>query len=106
MEEDKQKDVSKIEMYEWQCCTCGCTMWMPKFFNDSLRRTHQTFYCVCGHSNHYAKKTDTEELEGKLVNEYSKNAQLEKEIEKLRTKILNHRSLFSKLFKRKTKQQV
>jgi len=69
-----------IEMYEWACPTCGCTMQMTKNFNDSLRATHKIFYCLNGHGNVYSKRTEFEEVQGMLMNEYAKNAQLEKKI--------------------------
>jgi len=85
-------DKSSLEMTEWTCCACGCVQWMPTDHNDSLRRSHKTFYCVNGHSQHYPKKTPIEEVEEKLMNEYSKNAQLEsriKKLEKERTQIVD-----------------
>lgn len=75
-----------IEMYAWGCATCGCLMAMPKKLNDQLRSNHQTFYCISGHSNYYSKKTDMEEVEGKLMNEYSRNAQLENKIKELESR--------------------
>ena len=80
---------SEIEMYEWGCATCGCVQWMPKNFNDQLRASHDTFYCLIGHRNVYTSKTPIEEIEGKLMNEYAKNAQLEAKIEKLKKSFIN-----------------
>ena len=80
-------DKSSINMVEWSCCSCGCTQWMPKDFNEQLRVSHKTFYCINGHPQLYNKKTDTEVIEGKLMNEYSKNAQLENTINQLNIKV-------------------
>lgn len=82
-------DKSSIDMSDWQCAKCGCQQWMPQKLNAQLRRTHNTFYCVNGHANHYYKKTDSEEIENKLMNEYSKNAQLESRIKQLEKSFLN-----------------
>ncbi len=80
---------SEVEMVEWSCATCGCVQWMPKGLNDSLRSNHNSFYCVTGHANVYTKKTNIEEIQGKLMNEYAKNAQLETEINKLKKSLVN-----------------
>lgn len=83
------ENISTIEMYEWSCANCGVVMWMPKSLNSQLRDSHATFYCISGHANIYSKKTNIEEIEGKLANEYAKNAQLEGEIEKLKKNLIN-----------------
>jgi hypothetical protein len=80
-------DKSSIDMIDWSCCNCGCVQWMPKTFNEQLRGTHATFYCVNGHGNYYSKKTELEEVQGRLMNEYSKNAQLESVIVALKNEI-------------------
>lgn len=83
-----------VEMFEWSCAACGCVMTMTKDFNEQLRVNHKVFYCLNGHGNIYRTKSTIEELEGKLANEYAKNAQLEVEIEKLKKSFLNR--LFDK----------
>lgn len=86
-------------MIDWNCANCGCTQWMPADFNTTLRNNHKTFYCVNGHGNVYNKKTDIEEIEGKLANEYAKNAQLEKLVENLTTENNElKKTFFQKLF--------
>lgn len=82
-------NISEIEMVEWPCASCGCVMWMPKSLNEQLKGSHATFYCVSGHSNVYAKKTPVEEIEGKLMNEYAKNAQLESKVKELEKSFIN-----------------
>jgi hypothetical protein len=83
------ENISSIEMYEWGCANCGVVMWMPKALNGQLKLSHNTFYCISGHANVYSKKTEIEEVEGKLANEYVKNAQLEGEIKKLKKSLIN-----------------
>ena len=93
-------DKSSIDMIDWSCANCGCQQWMPKDFNEQLRNNHNTFYCVNGHGNVYNKKTDIEEIQGKLMNEYSKNAQLEKVISDLKTKVEKlEKSFVNRIFK-------
>lgn len=89
MNKETENPFAEIDMYEWSCATCGVVMHMPKDFNDQLRKSHQTFYCLTGHKNVYNTKTDIEEVQGKLMNEYAKNAQLEAEIKKLKTSLVN-----------------
>jgi len=60
---------------------------MPEDYNKQLRASHSIFYCVNGHDNVYYKKKDIEMAEGLLMNEYSKNAQLEKIINQLNIKV-------------------
>jgi hypothetical protein len=74
---------------------------MPQDLNDQFRSNHKSFYCVNGHGNVYNKKTTIEELENKLANEYSKNAQLEIKIVKLEKELddIKSSSFFKKLFK-------
>lgn len=84
-----EKNDAYIEMHDWFCASCGCLMSMPKELNGQLRRSHAKFYCVSGHVNMYSTKTELEEVQGKLMNEYAKNAQLEKEIEKLKKSVVN-----------------
>lgn len=94
-------DKSSIEMIDWSCANCGCTQWMPKELNDHLIKNHKTFYCLHGHGNHYSKKTEIEEIQGKLMNEYAKNAQLEKVIIELKTKVQKlERSFINRIFKK------
>lgn len=76
-------------MSEWRCASCDCLMTMPKTLEDKLRETHNRFFCVFGHGNSYNKKTGIEDLQGKLMNEYAKNAQLETEITKLKKSFIN-----------------
>jgi hypothetical protein len=83
-----------IEMYDWNCARCGCAMSMPQELNAQLRSNHKEFYCVSGHPNVYNKKTDIEDIQGKLMNEYAKNAQLEAEIARL------NKSLINRIFKK------
>lgn len=71
-------------MIDWSCANCGCVQWMPKTFNDQLRISHKSFYCLNGHGNYYYKKTNIEQVEDKLMNEYAKNAQLESQINDLK----------------------
>lgn len=78
-----------VEMFEWRCAECGLTMTMPEHINNQLRQSHKIFYCIHGHSNVYSKKTPIEEIEGKLMNEYAKNAQLEDKIKELEKTFLN-----------------
>lgn len=80
---------STIEMYEWACASCGCVMWMPTDMNEQLRSSHKTFFCISGHRNVYNTKTDIEEVELKLTNEYAKNAQLESRIKELEKSLIN-----------------
>ena len=83
-------------MIEWNCCKCGIVGKMPTTLNEQLIANHKTFYCVHGHSQCYAKKTSIEEVEEKLMNEYAKNAQLEK-----RVKDLENRGLVERLINKK-----
>lgn len=76
-----------VEMHQWQCASCGISMFMPEHVNTSLKQSHKTFYCIHGHPNLYSTKMPTEEIEGKLLNEYSKNAQLDGTVKKLRRRI-------------------
>lgn len=93
-------DKSSIEMVDWSCASCGCVQWMPQRFNSQLRENHNTFYCLNGHRNYYSKKTDIEEIEGKLMNEYSKNAQLETKIKTLEQENQRlSRSIVNRIFK-------
>lgn len=93
-------DKSSIDMINWSCANCGCQQWMPKVFNEQIRNNHKTFYCVNGHRNFYSKKTDVEEIQGKLMNEYSKNAQLETVISDLKTKVEKlEKSFVNRIFK-------
>jgi len=59
-------DKSSIDMVDWSCANCGCQQWMPKDFNESLRRSHNTFYCVNGHGNVYGGKIGIDNLPKKL----------------------------------------
>jgi len=92
-------DKSSIQMVEWSCASCGCVQWMPVNLNEQLMSNHKRFYCINGHGNFYQTKTTLEEVELKLANEYSKNAQLEDLIKKLTKE--NERlkkSFFNKFF--------
>lgn len=93
-------DKSSIEMCDWHCCTCSCVQWMPKDKNEHLRKNHKPFYCVNGHANYYGTKTDIEEVQGKLMNEYAKNAQLETKIKDLEKEIQRlSKSAVNRIFK-------
>lgn len=83
-----------IEFIEWSCARCGCVNCMPTSFNEQLRATHKTFWCVNGHANVYNHRSSLEVTEEKLMNEYAKNAQLEVQIKKI------NKSLFNKIFNR------
>lgn len=97
-------DKSSIEMAEWSCASCGCVQWMPKTFNDQLRTSHNNFWCLNGHPNIYKKKTELEELQGTLMNEYAKNAQLEATINSLNKKIEElDKSFLDRFFPKKNK---
>ena len=82
-------DNESVQMYKWSCASCGCIMCMTDNFNNKLRESHQTFYCVNGHANIYNKKTNIEDIEAKLMNEYAKNAQLEEKIKELNKSLIN-----------------
>jgi len=82
-----ESNKSSISMFEWSCCSCGCVQWMPEDYNEQLRLSHKNFFCINGHTQGYIKKPDTEVVEGKLMNEYSKNAQLENTINQLNIKV-------------------
>jgi cell division protein FtsL len=88
--------VFNIGMVDWQCASCGVAMSMPEDLNDQLKDNHKTFYCVSGHANVYKKKTEVQEVENKLMNEYAKNAQLEAKI-----KELENRGLVNRIFNKK-----
>lgn len=83
-----------IEMYDWHCANCNCLQSMTEDLNERLRANHKTFYCVNGHPNVYNTPTPIDEVECKLMNEYAKNAQLEKEVERL------NKSLINRIFKK------
>lgn len=93
-------DKSSIEMIDWSCANCGCVQWMPQTFNEQLRVNHKTFYCINGHGNIYKEKTNIEEIQGKLMNEFSKNAQLETVIKRLNIKVEKlERSFINRILK-------
>lgn len=72
------------DMAIWTCATCGLEGHMPIAHYDSLCASHKYFYCLNGHRNRFLDKTSREELESKLLQEYAKNAQLERTLNKIR----------------------
>jgi hypothetical protein len=47
------------------CTECGILMAIPLEFDARLRSTHRNFYCLNGHPQHYAGKTEIENLREK-----------------------------------------
>lgn len=96
---DKHTEFTETEYSYWNCATCNCRQSMPTDFMERLRGNHNAFFCYNGHKNYFNKKTDIEEVEGKLMNEYAKNAQLEAQIKELKDEIKIYKSnVFIKLF--------
>lgn len=97
--EDVVKEFQDVEYYFWNCATCNCRQSIPLDFILRLRENHNTFYCYNGHKNVFNKKTELEEVESKLMNEYAKNAQLENTISELKKELQVYKSnVFIKLF--------
>lgn len=50
-----------------ECCNCHVLFAIPKYWDDSLRQTHATFYCPAGHGQSYTGKTEAQKLRDRLA---------------------------------------
>jgi hypothetical protein len=57
---------TEIEMFVIICSQCSIPFAITNKFDDSLRKSHNTFYCPSGHAQHYPQKTTEEALREKL----------------------------------------
>ena len=69
-----------------ECCACGITFAVPRWWNQQRRATHEDFYCPNGHSLTYEGKSDADRArEAKLAQSIAEaqareaRAQLEQE---------------------------
>lgn len=58
-----------ITLVKVSCPRSGChaTQWIDTDVDARLRETHETFYCMYGHSGTYPHKTEAEKLKERLT---------------------------------------
>ncbi len=54
------------EFYLIVCHSCGISFLIPDKHDDSLRESHETFWCPTGHDMSYTHKTEEEKLRKQL----------------------------------------
>jgi hypothetical protein len=81
----------EIEMAACCCSECGVPYTIPSKLQQSLRQSHNTFYCPNGHRQYYPGKTALEkaketikEQEERMAGEVAKRLQTEKLLEQER----------------------
>ena len=52
-----------LKMHPIVCCGCGISFQIPDEFDNTLRRTHKTFWCPRGCANHYPGESGEERAE-------------------------------------------
>lgn len=59
-----------MKTVEIQCCVAGCghsPFPMAESFYDRARRTHESWHCPAGHSQHFVGKSEEEKLRDALA---------------------------------------
>ena len=62
------------------CSKCGIYFGLPENYQDSLRNSHDGFYCPNGHSQYYPSKSREEKLRYELKEEKRKHSQTQFEL--------------------------
>lgn len=79
---------------------CAASYAVPDDFRDSLRKSHQTFYCPNGHNQYFPAETEAENLRKRLIAEKETSAAMNRERERLQQE-LNQREKKIKQMKRR-----
>jgi hypothetical protein len=45
------------------CCQCGIIFGLPASLEESLRKSHDWFFCPAGHTQHFTGESDVERLQ-------------------------------------------
>lgn len=75
------------EFAEICCSACGIVFYVPSFWHQNRRETHESFYCPNGCSRYYPAKSEKEQLQDRLNAALSRENQERQQREALEKKL-------------------